>query len=684
MRASLALLLVAVVAAIRAAATPPHPALPTEPPLLVLSVPQGLGGGQARAVAAGGPGVLWCATAAGLDQLEGERPARHYAAGSTVLLPDRRVTALLGDDSTQVWVGTYDGLVALGEGWHTQLTRQEGLPDERVTVAAAARDGTRWFGTWGGLARWASGRLEGPGAELPAAAVLALLADEGGQAWVGYLGHGLWRQTPAGVHPVPAPRGSGPLTVSALLQTLDGTVWAGTAGQGVLAVSRGELQPAGLDGRSVLGLWSLRGEAGQREVWAGTDTGLYRLVEGAWREVPGPGRAAVIVVRQGEDGPVWAGTWGSGLWAGDAGGLAPEEGLAGRQVSDVLLETGGRVWAATDSGLLVGIEGPGGGWRRVEVEDGRPAGAVRSLLSDGRGRVWAGTYEDGLLRVHEDRAVRLHPEYHLPEAAVHAIATAGRDLWLATQAGVVHFDGEVFRPVPWAGAGAPPVAQAVAVVPGQGVLAGTSAGLARVDGGRLLPVDLGAGVTVGRVRALAAAADGGLWLGTDQGVVCWDGRGGVTRLGREQGLPHDQVQALLAERGGRLWVGTPAGLAVVAQDRVRTYRRADGMTSELVTCLAGDRRGGVWIGTLGGGAMRWDGKGFRRLTGREGLPSNIVRQIAQDQDGHVWLATDKGLCRYHRDALPAGPGCGPAAVWTGLALLLVALAGVAAWRRRHR
>jgi len=147
------------------------------------------------------------------------------------------------------------------------------------------------------------------------------------------------------------------------------------------------------------------------------------------------------------------------------------------------------------------------------------------------------------------------------QGAVHAIAqTPDGYLWLATQTGVVRFDGVRTVPLPLA--------------PGQ-QLPSTS------------------------VEALLAARDGTLWIGTLDGLVSWKNG----RLAEYPSLARRTVLALLQDRAGTVWVGGlagPAGTLCAIRDESPTCYGDDGSLGTTVASLYEDVDGSMWVGAATG------------------------------------------------------------------------------------
>ena len=151
------------------------------------------------------------------------------------------------------------------------------------------------------------------------------------------------------------------------------------------------------------------------------------------------------------------------------------------------------------------------------------------------------------------------------QGKVNAIAqTPDGYLWLATQSGVIRFDGVRTVPLP--------------LVPGQ-----------------QLPSN--------SVGALLAARDGTLWIGTLDGLVSWK-NGHLTEY---PSLARRSVLALLQDHAGTVWVGGlagPAGNLCTIRDGSTTCYGEDGSLGAAVASLYEDINGSIWVGATTG-LWRW-------------------------------------------------------------------------------
>ena len=644
--------------------------LPLEPPLL--HVGQNLSHIQVRNLTQDHTGALWIATAQGLDRMR-ESHTAHFNTTNTVLLPDARLTSMVQESSGLLWFGTYGGLVLHDASSFTHFNALSGLPDDRITSLLNLGD-RLWIGTWRGLGFYLDQRftrLEMP-KKINNKSISTLHLDENGNLWIGFVHEGLWRydgETFAAV-------GDTPLQIHALYRDRRSTLWVSTWDQGLFQYDSrsGKLVPTDL--RHVLCL--LEDRTGR--LWAGTRKGLYRHQDGTWRAADAPALVHVPIsaLIQDERGGLCVGTWGQGLWQETERGFTAASPLSDRQIKSLLLDRHQRLWAATDRGIFRSSRG---NWENLTPD--KTIRGVNSLFEDGSGRIWAGGDTGGLLRFDEERATHFHPAHYLANTRINAmVSTAQKQLWIGTANGLFAYDGEQFLPYDSA-AGLPhPVVYALASGTDHSLWIGTANGLGRWQQGSIATLVSGDALPDPAIRALVEDRSGNLWIGTSAGLVRLR-HGQLELFERTDGLPHDNIRALALDSHDQLWVATSGGLARFDGHRFHTFTKASGLNSNLLYALLVDRSDGIWTGSLSGGLNYYDGRRFFHLTVKEGLPSNTVRHLFQDGDGHIWIATDKGLARYHRDAIPASAASIPYEIIAGLAALGAGAAAIIALRRRR-
>ena len=186
------------------------------------------------------------------------------------------------------------------------------------------------------------------------------------------------------------------------------------------------------------------------------------------------------------------------------------------------------------------------------------------------------------------------------------------------------------------------------------------------------------GLTQNNVYPIYEDRNGIIWIGTTDGLYSYkDGKfarkdnGIITALGEDKvgrllvGT-FDELKALEGEHfvslyrgtgsviwtvypdndGTTLWFGAENGLAKLKDGVYTLHTTKDGLAGDDTKVIIDDKSGGFWIGSYGGLSHYKDGK-FTSWTEKDGLPSRTVRALYQDDDGVLWVGTyDGGLGRF--------------------------------------
>lgn len=176
----------------------------------------------------------------------------------------------------------------------------------------------------------------------------------------------------------------------------------------------------------------------------------------------------------------------------------------------------------------------------------------------------------------------------------------------------------------------------------------TQEGLVRFDGIRFTVFDKRTTPQIkeNNIQALCEDHEGSLWIGIEGGGLVRLRDGQFTAFTTEDGLADKIVDALYEDRDGNLWVGTLGGLNRFRDGRFTRYTTAEGLAKNTVLAINEDRAGNLWIGTEDGGLSRFKDGVFTSYTTKDGLANNLVRSIYEDRAGNLWVGTSAGLCRF--------------------------------------
>lgn len=176
---------------------------------------------------------------------------------------------------------------------------------------------------------------------------------------------------------------------------------------------------------------------------------------------------------------------------------------------------------------------------------------------------------------------------------------------------------------------------------------GTQTGLVKFDGVRFTTVDEMDGVPSANMWVTHLVEDDrhALWIGTTQAGLIRLQDGIATRYSQREGLPPGPIQCLFKDRQDHVWACTPAGLAELAQGKVRVLGTADGLSSPEVNAACVTPDGALTVGT-GGNALLATWNGTRFVSRALPLPDAAgVQAMLCATDGTVWIGTSDGLIR---------------------------------------
>jgi ligand-binding sensor domain-containing protein len=274
----------------------------------------------------------------------------------------------------------------------------------------------------------------------------------------------------------------------------------------------------------------------------------------------------------------------------------------------------------------------------------------------------------------------------LPAHSITAVAQS-RDgyVWLATQGGLVRFDGVRFTVYDSSNVPAMPQSLVWSLSPSRdgSLWAGAyGAGALRYKDGELSAFPIGRDAPYGYMLVYEDP-EGRLWAGhSNWGVVRYkgttvdyekkvttpravfdDGKGtvwigtwgdGLLRLrgttlesiGPEQGFHGGKfIAAFSPGRSGTLWIGGRDGLTALKDGVYKTYTTNDGLPDDDVRAVLEDRDGNVWVGTTHGLARMHDGEWSAALRKANGFIDDQALALHEDDEGGIWVAGRAALAR---------------------------------------
>jgi ligand-binding sensor domain-containing protein len=130
-----------------------------------------------------------------------------------------------------------------------------------------------------------------------------------------------------------------------------------------------------------------------------------------------------------------------------------------------------------------------------------------------------------------------------------------------------------------------------------------------------------------------------VWFATEGGVSMFDGRAWQSWT-QKDGLGGANKDNLPLSTNTGLGTRSRHSLGMMAADGSRSFNN-----NYVFTIMVAEDQS-VWAGTWGGGVSRFDGKGWRSYTTKDGLAGNVVYSMTEGKDGVLWFGTDNGLSRF--------------------------------------
>lgn len=218
-------------------------------------------------------------------------------------------------------------------------------------------------------------------------------------------------------------------------------------------------------------------------------------------------------------------------------------------------------------------------------------------------------------------------------AGVLAGGTSGEGLWLfftdPTNSPALHLDHSSGLPSDWV--------ISLWEDHEKNLWCGTGAGLVVVRPNNLETISPADNWKNRPVLSVLPAPDGALWVGTEGAGLYRLQHGAWTNFNSAQGLRNSFVWSLAADGAGTIWAGTWGGGLFKQKDNAFDF--APGLENFLVpTPALLFLRDELWLGTTAG-ALRYTGGKLERFGEIAGKPFGDVRAIAQDKSGALWFGT---------------------------------------------
>ena len=376
---------------------------------------------------------------------------------------------------------------------------------------------------------------------------------------------------------------------------------------------------------------------------------------------------------------------------------------------DVAFDSRSRLWIATDRGGLYLADSRTGDMRQylnskyddTSISDN----TLRSIYIDQLGRVWIGTYMNGVSLFTGNTSSFRNLELGNINTLCH---DRWGITWLGTNdAGIIRYNRQTGEQVVYnkenSGIGSNTMVGSLAASDGSVWFGSYEGGLIHIKRNGQIDNIRATGDTLGlannNVWTVCEDQWGNIWIGTlGGGVQRIDRRTGSMRTFRidNSNLGSDYISTITMTKKGWLLVSHSKYYSLINPKTFRIVNRdlLQGLTdiggTEMSICAMEDSRQLIWQGSTAGASV-WDPKTnrFYLIDMRSGLYGSTVNSIAEDKKHTMWLVTDHGISNVipqrqndgtytfivrsynNRDGLQNGPYNQRSICYTDAGLLLV-------------
>ena len=484
---------------------------------------------------------------------------------------------------------------------------------------------------------------------LPDNAVTAVVQTRDGYLWAGtYGGLARFDGVRFTVYNSASTPGLQSDRITSLFEDAKGTVWIGHEHGDLTCYRDGKFESLAVHETGVRRKIPFISADQDGDIWMLNEEGtLVRARDGATCALPNTDGVAVLA----QDGRGKLFVASGGQLAAEADGQLTllsntnDSNGVGGYVQGVCMARDGSLWVVSDSRVRK--------WSAQAMLEDRgtnPCNAtVVAMLETQSGALAMGTSSDGLYLLFSNRAVLHFSQANgFPNNWIRCLhedregtlwVGAGSTGLTALRPGKIE---TLESPDHWQGR----VALSVTTAHDGAIWVGTEgAGLYRFLDGAWKRFAENAGLSNLFVWCVSEDSQGRMWAGTwGGGMFMQQGDSFVVPPGLENvNVP---MPALLQTTGGVTWIGTASGLLRYENGAVTWFGEQEGLKTQDVRTIVQDRDGTVWFGMVGSGVGHLKNGRLDQFLKSDGLSSDYVQCLHLTADGALWIGSDgSGLDR---------------------------------------
>ena len=348
----------------------------------------------------------------------------------------------------------------------------------------------------------------------------------------------------------------------------------------------------------------------------------------------------------------------------------------------------GTLWFASQGSGIIAYKN--NKFTKVDSTDQVLPKSVRCLLLEKDGSAWAGTNNNGLYFLKDNKPAHIDFKELNQVGILDLIKDSNGVLWIATDGqGLYGFDGKELHAVDGL---LSKTVNALQVTKDNTLVIATTGGLNLLRNGKLAKYDslknyqtnclaidrfnriwVGAelglariglddasfefitekeGYPLARINTLAFDRENSLWISTGRNGLVQMRESSVVNFTTSDGLSNNKVNVILEGPDQKFYIGSDAGAVdVYSRGSVKSFPIKMISPDAGIRDILIDRNGSFWIASYKG-LLKVDHGHERLFTEKDGLPAIDLRRVIQDKQGNIWVASRSfGIARINADAV---------------------------------
>lgn len=322
------------------------------------------------------------------------------------------------------------------------------------------------------------------------------------------------------------------------------------------------------------------------------------------------------------------------------------------EVQDIHVDNRGRIWFGTFGQGLIRVEFLSEGTERFIVqrfdESIDSEHLIKEIFEDAENNIWIATFGGGLFQVIEN--IFHHPfdeEWLRQQSITQLYRDSKGSVWLGIDKGIYRTSEHVKDAhYQYFHAGGHAVSAITESRSGAIWIGTENSGIYRLGSGTdgFVKVPLKDGLS-DAVNSLLTTNDGTVYVSTKAGLYRISAQGRILdHWNTLDGLPHNNVRFCYLDSNKNLWIATQGNrVAYLSDGALRFLESGSSQKIVDVNHILQDKLGRLWFATLGNGIFVLDDGDAYNISSENGLPSNYCYQMVLDNDGYVWVSHQKSL-----------------------------------------